>query len=150
MTDRLAAAPAPRPDAPPRPIGAYGHNGRTGGWSWAVWRSFDEWYDGAKPFVTGKAFNGAKAEAAMRAAAPKVVLPYGEYRHDIRRMTFWPRRRSRCFALLGLEPPCTVREVHGAFRRLVKGAHPDHGGDAAQFRVLCDAYKAALRRCRAT
>ena len=44
---------------------------------------------------------------------------------------------------LGLIPPCTVEDVKQAFLAKVKTAHPDVGGDAAEFRKLQEAYERA-------
>jgi len=44
---------------------------------------------------------------------------------------------------LGLIPPCTVEDVKQAFLAKVKTAHPDVGGDAADFRKLQEAYERA-------
>ncbi len=44
---------------------------------------------------------------------------------------------------LGLIPPCTVEDVHQAYLSKVKTAHPDVGGDPAEFRKLQDAYERA-------
>jgi hypothetical protein len=58
-----------------------------------------------------------------------------------------PPQRSRIrehfaeeLAALGLEWPCTGRALEAAYRRLVKHAHPDHGGTAAQFYRVRAAY----------
>jgi Leucine Rich repeat len=44
---------------------------------------------------------------------------------------------------LGLIPPCTVEDVHQAYLSKVKTAHPDVGGDPAEFRKLQEAYERA-------
>ena len=44
---------------------------------------------------------------------------------------------------LGLIPPCTVEDVKQAFLAKVKTAHPDVGGDPADFRKLQEAYERA-------
>jgi len=53
-----------------------------------------------------------------------------------------------CLRLLNLSWPCTIAEVQDAYRRLVKGAHPDAGGSHDQFLDLQAAYEQALRICR--
>lgn len=50
-----------------------------------------------------------------------------------------------CLETLELSWPCTVEEVKAAYRRLVKTAHPDGGGDHARFLRLPTAYEQALR-----
>ena len=54
------------------------------------------------------------------------------------------RYTPACLVTLGLTYPCQVEDVKRAYRRLAKTHHPDHGGDAAQFRVVQAAYEAAL------
>lgn len=46
--------------------------------------------------------------------------------------------------VLGLRIPCTVDDVKAAYRRLAFDSHPDRGGDAAVFRSVDRAYRAAL------
>jgi len=50
-----------------------------------------------------------------------------------------------CLKTLELSWPCTQEDVKAAYRRLVKTAHPDGGGDHARFLALQEAYDAALR-----
>jgi hypothetical protein len=54
----------------------------------------------------------------------------------------------KCLEVLHLSWPCTVREVQEAYRRLVKSAHPDGGGNHDKFLELQAAYEQALRMCR--
>jgi len=125
---------------------------------WAVW------WTGApreapfrKPDASG---GGARTEdeartAAERAAGRHVVLtePYwarawnrvlrGERpppRPAARTGTRQPAPRS-AWATLQLEPGASLAEVRRAFRQLALETHPDHGGDAARFREVQDAYK---------
>ena len=50
-----------------------------------------------------------------------------------------------CFRLLDLPFPSTVQAVHLAFRKKAKKAHPDHGGDPADFIRLHQAMEEALK-----
>lgn len=54
----------------------------------------------------------------------------------------------KCLQLLNLTWPCTEAEVKGAYRRLVKSAHPDGGGSQEMFLLLQEAYEQALEICR--
>lgn len=54
----------------------------------------------------------------------------------------------KCFEILNLAWPCTVAEVQAAYRRLVKSAHPDGGGNHDQFLELQMAYEQAMQLCR--
>jgi len=38
--------------------------------------------------------------------------------------------RQEAYQILGLEPGASQQEIHQAWRRLIKGDHPDHGGSA--------------------
>src|SRR5688500_9107219 len=44
------------------------------------------------------------------------------------------------YEVLGLPEGASGEEVRQAYRRLVKGAHPDLAGDAARFRLVTAAY----------
>lgn len=44
---------------------------------------------------------------------------------DFNRMT-----RQEAYQILGLEPGASQQEIHQAWRRLIKGVHPDSGGSA--------------------
>jgi curved DNA-binding protein CbpA len=46
------------------------------------------------------------------------------------------------YAVLGLAPGATRTDVKRAFRALAHTTHPDHGGDAAEFRAVKHAYEA--------
>jgi hypothetical protein len=46
-------------------------------------------------------------------------------------------------AVLGLLPPYTLEDVREAYRLKVLAAHPDRGGDAAEFNRLSEAYDRA-------
>ena len=46
--------------------------------------------------------------------------------------------------VLGVRFPCSAGSIKAAYRRLAKTAHPDAGGEAAEFRVVEQAYRAAL------
>lgn len=48
--------------------------------------------------------------------------------------------------VLGVRPGAPADEVHAAFRRAARRAHPDAGGDAESFRRLTEAYDALLSR----
>jgi hypothetical protein len=54
----------------------------------------------------------------------------------------------KCMQALNLPWPCTEAEVKGAYRKLVKSAHPDGGGSEDMFLALQEAYEQALQLCR--
>ncbi|MFM9105363.1 MAG: DnaJ domain-containing protein, partial [Chloroflexota bacterium] len=62
---------------------------------------------------------------------------------DLRRNVEYRRLHPDPLIALGLELPCTEKDVNRAYRRLAKTFHPDGGGDAAGFRELHAAYEAA-------
>jgi hypothetical protein len=55
-----------------------------------------------------------------------------------------PPSRPECMAILGLLPPYTLDDVKAAYRVKVMEAHPDRGGDVAQFLKIEDAYLQAI------
>ena len=52
--------------------------------------------------------------------------------------------RPACMTVLGLLPPYELEDVKAAYRTKVLTAHPDHGGDPADFMRLKDAYDQAV------
>lgn len=48
------------------------------------------------------------------------------------------------FEALGLRPGVKKSDVKKAWRKIVKSAHPDHGGDSDKFIELRKAYELAL------
>lgn len=46
------------------------------------------------------------------------------------------------YAVLGLKPDATNREIKSAYRRLAKEHHPDAGGDVEKFKTITEAYNA--------
>ncbi len=52
------------------------------------------------------------------------------------------------FAVLGVEPGATKRDVKNAYRRKARKLHPDVGGDAEAFKQLYAAYRALLKVAR--
>jgi len=38
--------------------------------------------------------------------------------------------KQEAYQILGIEPGASQQEIHQAWRRLIKGVHPDHGGSA--------------------
>ena len=64
------------------------------------------------------------------------------------RYTWQGNQLPACLQILHLSWPCTVVEVHEAYRRLVKSAHPDGGGNHDKFLEVQAAYEQALRLCR--
>ncbi len=126
---------------------------------WAVW------WTGApceapfrKPDASG---GGARTEDEAHAAAERVVG-----RSITRTDPYWarawnrvlrgerppPRRAPRApgqtstgprsaWSTLRLSPGATLAEVRKAFRQLALETHPDHGGNADDFRAVQDAYE---------
>lgn len=44
------------------------------------------------------------------------------------------------FEILGVDPSASAEEIKGQYRALCRITHPDHGGSAALFRLVNDAY----------
>jgi hypothetical protein len=55
-----------------------------------------------------------------------------------------PPNRPPCMAVLGLLPPYTLEDVKAAYRVKVLEAHPDRGGDVAEFYKIEEAYIQAV------
>lgn len=83
-------------------------------------------------------------------------IPASEYLSDKEEPIFFNFERMKqhggqlptCLEVLNLSWPCTVTDVQEAYRRLVKSAHPDGGGNHDKFLELQAAYEQALRICR--
>lgn len=63
---------------------------------------------------------------------------------------FWQRLyagsgREDALAVLGLAPDASEMEIKDRYRRLVRDAHPDRGGDAAKFLRIREAYEVLIR-----
>jgi hypothetical protein len=55
-----------------------------------------------------------------------------------------PSQRPEFMLVLGLLPPYTLEDVREAYRQKAFAAHPDRGGDAAEFNRLSEAYDRAI------
>jgi hypothetical protein len=51
---------------------------------------------------------------------------------------------SNDYALLGIEPGATKRDIKNAYRRQARKLHPDKGGDAEAFKQMYAAYRKLL------
>ena len=82
-------------------------------------------------------------------------LPASAYVAEHEEPLFFAAERRRahgglspaCLKVLNLSWPCTVTDVQEAYRKLVKSAHPDGGGDHDKFLELQAAYEQSLRIC---
>ena len=129
------------------------------------------WWTGAptdRPFRRPDASNGGATtpEEALRAAelaAQRTLTPIdgrwaGAWSRVLRELPPWPSPKPAApkkppapatpsvWTRLGLTSKATALEVKQAYHRLARQAHPDHGGDAADFRALVAAYERALER----
>jgi DnaJ-domain-containing protein 1 len=57
-----------------------------------------------------------------------------------------PEPTEAAFDVLGVRSSASDEEIRAAYRRKVKEAHPDHGGDSKSFRRVREAYAAAKER----
>lgn len=57
-----------------------------------------------------------------------------------------PRREVSAWAVLGLAPGASLGEVKRAFQRRALETHPDHGGEAEDFRQVHRAYEKLCER----
>ena len=54
------------------------------------------------------------------------------------------------FRQLGLRPPASLDDIKAAYRRKALEAHPDRGGDPAEFHAVEAAYRQLLRAAQAS
>jgi len=59
-----------------------------------------------------------------------------------------PDKRPACMVTLELLPPYSEEDVKQAYLEKVKAAHPDRGGDAADFNVIQAAFEQAMQYVR--
>lgn len=80
--------------------------------------------------------------AAYLRAARRALVVVHDYLHA---MPAWARRHSpACLTALGLQLPCTERDVRRAYHQLAEKWHPDRGGDKERFHLLRKHFEAAL------
>jgi hypothetical protein len=59
-----------------------------------------------------------------------------------------PAPAGSIWATLGIASDATASDIKAAYRRRARETHPDHGGDAAAFQRVLQAYEEALTRHR--
>ncbi|WP_125609747.1 J domain-containing protein [Specibacter cremeus] len=52
------------------------------------------------------------------------------------------------YQVLGVPATATAGDIKKAYRRAARAAHPDHGGDPAEFRAVTEAYEALINPAR--
>ena len=71
--------------------------------------------------------------AWLRACGRKLVL----VRDYLPQIPLWARHKTpRSLRVFGLKLPCNEQDLLQAYRQMVKGIHPDHGGDLEVFMKL--------------
>jgi hypothetical protein len=71
--------------------------------------------------------------AWVRACGRKLVL----VRDYLPQIPLWARHKTpRSLRVFGLKLPCDEQDLLQAYRQMVKGNHPDHGGDLEAFMQL--------------
>jgi hypothetical protein len=72
----------------------------------------------------------------------RALVVMSQYRMEL---PDWIRKeRPRCIQALGLTLPCTTDEVLSAYRKKVKGVHPDRDGDCREFLRLQEHFEQAM------
>jgi len=83
--------------------------------------------------VFGLGYWFADFRAWVRACGRKLVL----VRDYLPQIPLWARHKTpRSLRVFGLKLPCDEQDLLQAYRQLVKGNHPDHGGDLEVFMQL--------------
>jgi hypothetical protein len=109
------------------------------GYAWARTRNHDEW------------FYNDSGRARFEAEQPNWRAEEAEKGRRSRefREAMWGNPLGRTYPLLQLTTPFSRDDVMRKFRQRALELHPDHGGDAAQFRQLVMEKEQALRLCTA-
>jgi hypothetical protein len=90
----------------------------------------------------GLGFWFADFRAWLRACGRKLVL----VRDYLPQIPLWARHKTpRSLRVFGLKLPCNEQDLLQAYRQLVKGNHPDHGGDLEAFMQLQTDFEEARR-----
>ncbi len=83
--------------------------------------------------VFGLGYWFADFRAWVRACGRKIIL----VRDYLPQIPLWARHKTpRSLRVFGLKLPCDEQDLLQAYRQLVKGNHPDHGGDLEVFMQL--------------
>lgn len=69
----------------------------------------------------------------LKACSRKLIL----VRDYLPQIPLWARHKTpRSLRVFGLKLPCDEQDLLQAYRQMVKGIHPDHGGDLETFMKL--------------
>jgi hypothetical protein len=78
----------------------------------------------------------------LKACGKKLVL----VREYLPQIPLWARHKTpRALRVFGLKLPCDEQDLLQAYRAMVKGIHPDHGGDLETFMKLQSDFEEARR-----
>lgn len=84
----------------------------------------------------------AKLQAGPRKLCPELQAKFDEIKQKYSKVAL-PQSEAE-YALLGIEPGATKREIKNAYRRQARKLHPDAGGDEAAFKRMYAAYRHLL------
>ncbi len=92
--------------------------------------------------VIGLGYWFADVRAWLRACGRKLIL----VRDFLPQIPLWARHKTpRSLRVFGLKLPCDEQDLLHAYRQLVKGNHPDHGGDLEAFMQLQSDFEEARK-----
>lgn len=93
-------------------------------------------------FIFGLSFWFADVRAWLRACGRRLIL----VRDFLPQIPLWARHKTpRSLRVFGLKLPCDEQDLLQAYRQLVKGNHPDHGGDLDVFMQLQSDFEEARK-----
>ncbi len=94
--------------------------------------------------------NDAKLAAELNAAykTPLTAEMHAALDRARARILAKTKPLSDKYALLGIEPGATKRDIKNAYRRKARKLHPDVGGDAESFKQLHETYRFLLKQAQ--
>lgn len=93
-------------------------------------------------FIFGFGFWFVDLRAWLRACGRGLIL----VRDYLPQIPLWARHKTpRSLRVFGLKLPCDEQDLLQAYRQMVKGIHPDHGGDLETFMQLQTEFEQARK-----
>ena len=119
----------------------------------SAYNDFKEWAKTNSPRIHNKLVREEEASSSAEAIAfahlddPQTLALWNEIEQLYNQAT--GKQHSAEYALVGVAPGATKREIYNAYRRKARKLHPDAGGDADAFKQLYAAYREILAVAKA-